>query len=69
MRRRCDRRGHEANRSGHIYPGVYGEPAAIADGLRPYIDLGFRTFVALLPAPFDRETIDRISEVRAHLDG
>jgi alkanesulfonate monooxygenase SsuD/methylene tetrahydromethanopterin reductase-like flavin-dependent oxidoreductase (luciferase family) len=52
-----------------IYPGLYGEPAAIADGLRPYIDLGFRTFIALLPAPYDRETIDRISEVRAHLDG
>ncbi len=52
-----------------VYPGLYGEPAAVADGLRPFVELGFRTFVALLPAPYDRETIARISEVREHLDG
>ena len=50
-----------------VYPGLYGDPAHVADGLRPFIDLGFTTFVALLPPPYDRETIDRIGEVRALL--
>ncbi len=47
-----------------IYPGLYGEPEAVADGLRPYMELGFRTFVALIPPPYDPETIARIGEVR-----
>ncbi len=33
------------------------------------MELGFRTFIALLPAPYDRETIDRIAEVREQLEG
>ncbi len=49
------------------YPGLYGPPDAVADGLRPFIDLGFRTFIGLMPAPFDRETIRRIGEVREAL--
>ncbi len=37
---------------------------AIADEIRPYRDeLGFETVIARLPAPYDRETIDRIGEV------
>ena len=35
----------------------------------PYRDLGFGTVIARLPAPFDRETIDRIGEVGALLGG
>jgi alkanesulfonate monooxygenase SsuD/methylene tetrahydromethanopterin reductase-like flavin-dependent oxidoreductase (luciferase family) len=50
-------------------PILLGEPAAIADRLRPYRDLGFGTIIVRLPAPYDRETIERIGEVRALLDG
>ncbi len=43
-------------------------PRAVADAIRPYRDeLGFTTVVARMPPPFDRETIDRLSEVRAAL--
>jgi alkanesulfonate monooxygenase SsuD/methylene tetrahydromethanopterin reductase-like flavin-dependent oxidoreductase (luciferase family) len=44
-------------------PLLLGSPALLADGLRPYVELGFRTVIARLPGPFDRETIDRIGEV------
>ena len=30
-------------------------------------DLGFRMVVVRMPAPFDRETVDRMPEVREHL--
>jgi F420-dependent oxidoreductase-like protein len=49
-------------------PNLLGEPAAIADVIRPYRDLGFGTVIARLPAPFDRETIDRIGEVAELLE-
>lgn len=52
-----------------VYPGLYGDPEAVADGLRPFVDLGFRTFIVLLPADYDRETIVRMAEVREHLGG
>jgi alkanesulfonate monooxygenase SsuD/methylene tetrahydromethanopterin reductase-like flavin-dependent oxidoreductase (luciferase family) len=44
-------------------PLLLGPPATIADGLRPYRDLGFSTVIVRLPAPFDPETIERIGEV------
>ena len=44
-------------------PILLGSPATVADGLRPYRDLGFSTVIVRLPAPFDRETIERIGEV------
>lgn len=44
-------------------PVLIGEPATIADRLRPYRDLGFGTVIVRLPAPYDRETIARIGEV------
>ena len=31
--------------------------------IRPYVDLGFSTVIVRLPAPYDRETIERIGEV------
>jgi alkanesulfonate monooxygenase SsuD/methylene tetrahydromethanopterin reductase-like flavin-dependent oxidoreductase (luciferase family) len=46
-----------------------GEPAAIADSLRPLFELGFRHVLVDTPAPYDAETIDRISEVLEHLRG
>ena len=48
-------------------PVLLGSPGKVADGLRPYRDLGFSTVIVRLPAPYDRETIERIGEVDALL--
>jgi alkanesulfonate monooxygenase SsuD/methylene tetrahydromethanopterin reductase-like flavin-dependent oxidoreductase (luciferase family) len=48
-------------------PLLLGSPTLIADGLRPFVALGFRTVIVRLPWPFDRETIDRMSEVGEQL--
>ncbi len=50
-------------------PTLLGPPDLVAEALRPYLDLGFRTVVVRLPAPYDAETIARIGEVRAALAG
>jgi alkanesulfonate monooxygenase SsuD/methylene tetrahydromethanopterin reductase-like flavin-dependent oxidoreductase (luciferase family) len=43
----------------------FGPPEAIAERLQPYLALGFRHIIADLPAPFDRETLERlIGEVK-----
>ena len=44
-------------------PHLYGPPAVVADAIAPYRDLGFETVIARMPAPYDRETIDRMAEV------
>ena len=49
-------------------PHLAGPPAEIAAAIAPYRDLGFSTVIVRLPAPFDRETIERIGEVAAILD-
>ena len=46
-----------------------GTPAEIAEGLRPFVELGFRHIFIDTPAPYDLETIDRIGEVLEHLNG
>ena len=48
---------------------LLGPPKALADTLRPYLALGFSTVIVRMPAPFDRETIHRLPEVLALLDG
>ena len=48
-------------------PVLAGPPEAIARELRPYLDLGFSHIMVRMPAPYDRETIDRIGELRAAL--
>jgi alkanesulfonate monooxygenase SsuD/methylene tetrahydromethanopterin reductase-like flavin-dependent oxidoreductase (luciferase family) len=48
-------------------PIVRGSPAEIADAHRPYRELGIRHFIWRLPTPHDRETIDRLPEVRGLL--
>jgi F420-dependent oxidoreductase-like protein len=53
--------------AGGMTPALLGPPALLADTLRPYRDLGFKTVISRLPGPFDRETIDRIGEVAAAL--
>jgi alkanesulfonate monooxygenase SsuD/methylene tetrahydromethanopterin reductase-like flavin-dependent oxidoreductase (luciferase family) len=50
-------------------PHLAGPPSAIAEARAPVRDLGFRTVIVRLPAPFDEETLDRMPEVGALLDG
>jgi alkanesulfonate monooxygenase SsuD/methylene tetrahydromethanopterin reductase-like flavin-dependent oxidoreductase (luciferase family) len=41
-----------------------GTPQQLADRLRPYVELGFRTVISEQPAPYDIETLERfIGEV------
>jgi F420-dependent oxidoreductase-like protein len=48
-------------------PTLMGPPEVVAETFRPYRELGFSTIIVRMPAPFDRETIDRLPEVRALL--
>ena len=48
-------------------PILMGPPETIAETFRPYRELGFSTVIVRMPAPFDRETIDRLPEVLALL--
>jgi len=48
---------------------LLGPPDAIAAALRPFLELGFGTVIVRAPAPYDRETIDRIGEVQKALAG
>ncbi len=46
-----------------------GTPEQIADKLRPYVDLGFRTVISEQPAPYDAETFERfVGEVKPLID-
>ncbi len=47
---------------------LLGPPTEVADTLRPYVELGFETIIVRMPAPYDRETIDRMATVRDLLD-
>jgi alkanesulfonate monooxygenase SsuD/methylene tetrahydromethanopterin reductase-like flavin-dependent oxidoreductase (luciferase family) len=44
-----------------------GPPETIAAAWRPFVELGFRHLVVDFPAPYDRETLERLPEVRALL--
>ena len=37
-----------------------GTPEEIADRMRPYVELGFRTFISEHPAPYDTESLERL---------
>jgi alkanesulfonate monooxygenase SsuD/methylene tetrahydromethanopterin reductase-like flavin-dependent oxidoreductase (luciferase family) len=44
---------------------VFGTPETIADRLLEYCDAGFTTAIVEMPAPYDRETLERLArEVR-----
>jgi alkanesulfonate monooxygenase SsuD/methylene tetrahydromethanopterin reductase-like flavin-dependent oxidoreductase (luciferase family) len=45
-----------------------GSPDQVAGAIRPYLELGFETIIVRMPAPYDRETIDRMAEVGERLD-
>ncbi|HET9613640.1 MAG TPA: LLM class flavin-dependent oxidoreductase, partial [Candidatus Limnocylindrales bacterium] len=44
-------------------PHLAGPPALLAEAIAPYRDLGFGTVIIRMPAPFDRETIERMPDV------
>lgn len=44
-------------------PVLLGSPAAAADTIRPYQEMGFKTVIVRMPAPYDHETIDRMAAV------
>ncbi|HEV8281201.1 MAG TPA: LLM class flavin-dependent oxidoreductase [Candidatus Limnocylindrales bacterium] len=46
-----------------------GPPDVIAERWRPYLELGFRHLICDLPSPYDRETVERLREVRALVGG
>ena len=48
-------------------PVLLGSPEEIADRLRPYVELGFETIIVRMPAPYDRETIDRMVQVQERI--
>jgi alkanesulfonate monooxygenase SsuD/methylene tetrahydromethanopterin reductase-like flavin-dependent oxidoreductase (luciferase family) len=50
-------------------PVLLGPPTEVADALRQFLELGFQTVIVRMPAPYDRQTIDRMAEVRELLDG
>jgi len=37
-----------------------GTPEQIAERLAPYVELGFQHILVEMPAPFDRETLERL---------
>lgn len=60
---------HNGSPSAGNVPHLFGSPVEVADALRPFIELGFRTLIVRLPAPHDRETIVRMHEVGELLGG
>jgi F420-dependent oxidoreductase-like protein len=61
-------RANGATDAGNV-PHLLGSPRAAAEAIRPYLDLGFSTVIVRIPAPYDRETIDRMPEVWTTLTG
>jgi alkanesulfonate monooxygenase SsuD/methylene tetrahydromethanopterin reductase-like flavin-dependent oxidoreductase (luciferase family) len=49
-------------------PLLMGPPETIVETFRPFRELGFGTVNVRMPAPFDRETIERLPEVLALLE-
>lgn len=48
---------------------LLGPPERIAELWRPFLELGFTYLIIDVPAPYDRETIERLGEVRELLTG
>jgi len=45
-----------------------GTPTAVAAELRPYVEAGFNQVIVALREPFDRETIERLPELRSAVE-
>jgi alkanesulfonate monooxygenase SsuD/methylene tetrahydromethanopterin reductase-like flavin-dependent oxidoreductase (luciferase family) len=57
------------NRGWDGEPERVGTPEQVADGLAPYLALGFHNLLFDFPAPFDEETLQRLAaEVRPQLE-
>jgi len=63
----ADLMAHNGASNAGPVPHLLGAPAEVADEIRPFVELGVRTIIVRLPAPYDRETIDRMGEVSAAL--
>jgi F420-dependent oxidoreductase-like protein len=50
-------------------PHLEGSPSLVAAAIAPFRELGFSTVIVRLPAPYDRETIERMPEVWSQLGG
>jgi alkanesulfonate monooxygenase SsuD/methylene tetrahydromethanopterin reductase-like flavin-dependent oxidoreductase (luciferase family) len=48
-------------------PHLFGPPSYVADEIQPFREMGFSTVICRMPAPHDRETLDRMGEVNAAL--
>jgi alkanesulfonate monooxygenase SsuD/methylene tetrahydromethanopterin reductase-like flavin-dependent oxidoreductase (luciferase family) len=48
-------------------PILLGSSEEVARELRPFLDLGFAHVIVRMPAPYDRETINRLAELREAL--
>lgn len=67
--RRYVSRMHEVNRGWDGEPEWVGTPDQIADGLAPYVSIGFHAMHFDFPAPYDRETLELLStQVRPQLE-
>ena len=44
-------------------PHLWGPPSLVTEAIAPFRDLGFETVIVRLPAPFDRETLERMPDV------
>lgn len=62
-----ERNGQTRGGSGVERPAgqlLCGPPKAIAQALKPFVELGFRHLIIDFAAPYDRETLERLPEVR-----
>jgi alkanesulfonate monooxygenase SsuD/methylene tetrahydromethanopterin reductase-like flavin-dependent oxidoreductase (luciferase family) len=50
-----------------VWPALLGPPRAIAEGLLAYAAVGFEHVIVAFQAPYDAETLERLGEVRRHL--
>ena len=51
-----------------VWPPLLGPPRAIAEALLRYAAVGFEHVIVAFQPPFDAETIERLEEVRLHLE-
>ena len=54
---------HNGTEDAGLVPNLLGAPADIAAAIEPFRAMGFETVIVRMPAPYDRETIERIGEV------
>ena len=63
----ADRLAHNGIETMTEVPIILGAPEAVATELRPFLDLGFAHVIVRMLPPYDRQTIDRLGELREAL--